>query len=214
MNTLAWVLMGVAAVLAVCDWVAVGTGNRRAEFVFKPATMVPLVVTAAVVDPARSSEQWWFVAALVLSLAGDVFLMLPNEEKWFVPGLASFLVGHLAYIGGMWSSPLDATGLVVGTIVVAVLTLGGAPYVIRGAMRTDRRLGLPVLAYNLVIGVMVVSAIGSQVALAIVGAVLFLLSDFTIGWSRFVKDFPGARLVIITTYHAAQALLVLSLTAS
>lgn len=214
MTTLAWVLMAFAAVLAVCDWVAVGTGNRRAEYVFKPATMVPLIITAAVLDPARPSEQWWFVAALVLSLAGDVFLMLPDEEKWFVPGLASFLVGHLAYIGGMWSSPLDGTGLVVGAIILAAVTLVGAPYVIRGAMRTDRRLGVPVLAYNLVIGVMVVSAIGSQVALAIVGAVLFLLSDFTIGWSRFVKDFPGARLVIITTYHLAQALLVLSLAAS
>ncbi len=35
--------------------------------------------------------------ALVASLAGDVFLMLPGGQ-WFIPGLASFLVAHLFYI--------------------------------------------------------------------------------------------------------------------
>ncbi len=37
-------------------------------------------------------------------------------------------------------------------------------------------------------------------------------SDFTIGWSKFVADFPHSRMVIITTYDLAQLLLVLSLT--
>ena len=46
---------------------------------------------------------------------------------------------------------------------------------------------------------------------AFVGASLFYLSDATIGWSRFVKDFRSSGLVIITTYHAAQLLLVTSL---
>ena len=41
----------------------------------------------------------WFVAALVLSLAGDVFLMLPKDL--FVFGLGAFLLGHLAYIVGL-----------------------------------------------------------------------------------------------------------------
>ena len=53
-----------------------------------------------------------------------------------------------------------------------------------------------------------------MVPAAIVGALLFYLSDFSIGWSRFVRDFRAHRLVIITTYHAAQVLLVVSLVAS
>jgi uncharacterized membrane protein YhhN len=49
------------------------------------------------------------------------------------------------------------------------------------------------------------------VAAAFAGAILFYLSDLTIGWSRFVRDFRGSRLVVITTYHLAQILLVASL---
>jgi len=45
----------------------------------------------------------------------------------------------------------------------------------------------------------------------IVGALLFFLSDFCIGWSRFVSDFKGSGLAIIVTYHLAQILLVASL---
>ena len=211
MTAAAGVLVALGVVIAVVDWVAVGTGNRRLEYVAKPATMVPLIAAAAVLDPVRPEERWWFVAALVLSLVGDVFLMLEDQERWFVPGLASFLLGHIAYIVGMLSAPTSGTALVVGAIVVALAAAAGGPIVVRAAARRDRRLLLPVTAYVTVISVMVVSAVGSTVLLAVVGAALFYASDFSIGWSRFVKDFPGARLVIITTYHAAQVLLVLSL---
>ncbi len=211
MNAAAWVLVALGVVIAVVDWVAVGTANKRLEYVAKPATMVPLILAAAVVDPVRPDEQWWFVAALVLSMVGDVFLMLEDQEKWFVPGLASFLVAHIAYIVGMLSGPTSGTAIIVGAVIVAIAAAAGAPFVVKGAARIDRRLPIPVTAYVSVISLMVVSAIGSTVALAVVGALLFYVSDFAIGWSRFVKDFAGSRLVIITTYHAAQVLLVLSL---
>ncbi|MCD6285147.1 MAG: hypothetical protein J7M39_04450, partial [Anaerolineae bacterium] len=61
----------------------------------------------------------WFVVALVFSLAGDIFLMLP-DEKWFVPGLLAFLVGHLCYIVGFnptWP-PVGAVALVAVVAVV------------------------------------------------------------------------------------------------
>jgi uncharacterized membrane protein YhhN len=210
---LAWVLVALGAAIAVVDWVAVATHNRALEYVAKPATMVPLIAAAAVIDPVRPAEHWWFVAALVFSLIGDVFLMLEDQDRWFVPGLAAFLVGHVGYIVGMLSAPTSGSALWVGVIVVVVAGAVGGPVVVRGSARTDRRLPIPVTAYVTVISVMVASAIGSTVTVAIIGALLFYASDFTIGWSRFVKDFPGSRMVIITTYHAAQILLVLSLAA-
>ena len=51
----------------------------------------------------------WFVAALVLSLVGDVFLMLPQDL--FVFGLGSFLLGHIAYIVGMHVDGVDGRSL-------------------------------------------------------------------------------------------------------
>ena len=107
-------LLAVAALFAVLDWVAVGTGNRAMEYVFKPATMVPLIIAAATLDGPSSAMQVWFTVALVLSLAGDVFLMLPDEETWFVPGLGSFLLGHVAYVIGLLIGGINGLALVAG----------------------------------------------------------------------------------------------------
>ena len=57
-------------------------------------------------------------------MAGDIFLMLPNDR--FVAGLASFLVGHLAYVvafthGG--GSAL-ATAAAAAAVVVIVFLVG------------------------------------------------------------------------------------------
>jgi uncharacterized membrane protein YhhN len=212
MTDLAWWLIGATVVLAACDWVAVGIGNRSMELVFKPATMLPLIAAAVVLEPYSSSNRAWFVVGLVCSLAGDVCLMLDDrDERLFVAGLASFLVGHLAYIAGLAAAGVEGGPLAVGAAVVLVLIVAVAPRIVRGARRTDPALGLPVLVYIMAISVMVAFAIGSTVPVAILGAGLFYVSDFTIGWSRFITAFPGHRLVIITTYHAAQIFLVLSL---
>ena len=71
------------------------------------------------------------VLALVLSLAGDVFLML---HGLFIPGLVSFLGAHLAYIalfrqGVPWFARRGAlvATLAVGTAMYAFLWAGGLP---------------------------------------------------------------------------------------
>jgi uncharacterized membrane protein YhhN len=45
----------------------------------------------------------------------------------------------------------------------------------------------------------------------VAGAVLFFASDGMIGWSRFVSDFPGSRVLIMVSYHVGQIGLVLGL---
>ncbi|MEZ5321848.1 MAG: lysoplasmalogenase [Microthrixaceae bacterium] len=206
-----WVLFAVAAVLALTDWWAVAGEHRPVELFAKPATMLPLIVSAAAMPTSETVLRGWFVVGLVCSLVGDVFLMSQPPERWFVPGLAAFLVGHLAYIVGLLAGGVDRVAVVIGAVMVvaAVFVLG--PKVLAGARREDPRLVSPVAAYIGVISVMVVCAIGSTVWLAILGAVLFYLSDLCIGWSSFVGPFRHSRLVIITTYHLAQALLVASI---
>ena len=78
---------------------------------------------------------------------------------------------------------ITASVMVFGALIVLVLVVVVAPRLVGAAKRTDPALGLPVLAYTLAISVMVAFAVGSTVALAIIGASLFYLSDFTIGWS-------------------------------
>ena len=68
----------------------------------------------------------------------------------------------------------------------------------------DRALRVPVAVYSLAIASMVASAIASASTVAIVGAVLFLVSDMLIAWNRFVDSRPWAPLAIIVTYHLGQ----------
>jgi uncharacterized membrane protein YhhN len=206
-TTAAWGLLAVAVVFAVADWVAVAAGNKRLEYVAKPAVMVALVGVALALDPASEAQRAWFVGALALSMAGDVFLMLPRDR--FVPGLAAFLLAHVAYIAGFAAAGFQPAALGAGVAIAAGagVLLGRRVLAAAGALR------MPVAAYMVVLGGMLAAAYGSGRPVAAVGATLFFASDTLIGWRRFVTARPWMDLVIIVTYHAGQALLVLSLIA-
>ena len=197
----------MAAVFAVADWVAVWRSSKSVEYLAKPLALVALIGVALTIVPEDESMRTWFVVALVLSLAGDVFLMLPRNL--FVAGLASFLLGHLAYVAGFglgeawpWILAVAVVGAAVGTPIVRALRRDGH----------TELLG-PVLAYMAVISVMVACAAGSGDLLAFAGAALFMLSDSLIAWNRFVRPLAWAPVTIMVTYHLAQAALVLSLLA-
>lgn len=207
------VLLLAAFAVALVDWYAVATGRRVLEYVAKPATMLPLIAAAVALDPVDDTMRTWFVIGLVLSLAGDIFLMLPSKEM-FVPGLGSFLLAHVAYIVGFVFGGVSGVAMAIALVPLGVAVGVVAPIVVSNARRHDPRLAVPVAAYVAVISTMVVVAAGSVTLAAIVGALLFYLSDLTIGWTRFVRDFRGGRIVIMTTYHAAQLLLVVSLLAT
>jgi uncharacterized membrane protein YhhN len=210
MTAAAWVLLAVAAVFAVGDWFAVARQSKPLEYVCKPAATAALVATAAVLDPVHADTRAWFVAALILCLLGDVFLMLPGDH--FVPGLASFLVGQLLFAVGFLLYPGSAVGYVVG---VAIVTVVGGALLHRfvGALRHGGHGALvpPVVAYFLAISTMVVSAIGAGNADAVTGALLFFASDGLIAETRFVGPRPGVPVAIMVTYHLALAALVVSL---
>jgi uncharacterized membrane protein YhhN len=209
-TTGAWVLLAIAAAFAVGDWVAVARRVKPLEYVCKPAATAFLVAVATTLDPVHSDARAWFVAALVLSLAGDIFLVLPRDR--FVPGLASFLLAQLAFAVGFDLHPGSLGEFVIGAAIAAAVAV---PLVIR-FVRALRRSGrddlvAPVLAYVIAIGVMVTSAIASGNAWAVAGALLFLASDALIAETRFVRERPWAPVAIMVTYHLALAGLVVSL---
>ena len=210
MNGLALVFLVLTGAVALVDWVAVQRGNRRLEYLAKPATMVWLIAAALAIDPVDGTARSWFVAALVCSLAGDVFLMLPRDL--FVPGLASFLVGHLAYIVGLRFLGSSAGGFLAAVVLVgiAVPLLGTR---IIGAVRAgdEPEMALPVSAYIVVISGMVLAAGGSGVPLALGAAVCFYASDAMIAWTRFIADWRHGRVAVMVTYHLAQIGLVVAL---
>ncbi|MGO9875490.1 MAG: lysoplasmalogenase [Acidimicrobiia bacterium] len=208
--------LGSAVVFAVGDWVSRAAhtsspARRRLEFVCKPATILALVIAAALLDPATGAgiRQRWFVAALVCSLVGDVLLMLPHEQ--FVGGLAAFLAAHVCYVVGFWTDGPAAAAFVVAAFVVTVAIGSLGRRILPAVRRQDRRLVAPVAAYMVVIGAMVATALAVGNPAAALGAVLFAASDSMIAWDRFVGGFDGAGVWIMVTYHLGQVGLVVSL---
>ena len=217
-----WILIGLASVAALVDWVAVARDDRRVEYAAKPAVLVALTLAAVVLPAAHTDlvdRRWWFVAALVCSLAGDVLLMLPRNL--FVAGLSAFLVGHVLFIVGLLQPPspagsppftFSATGLAVAAAVVVVAAAYPASLIFRSLVRDGHRdLVAPVALYLVAIGTMAVLAANVGVPAALAGAALFVVSDTVLALNRFVRPLPHGDVVVHITYHLAQGLLVLSL---
>ena len=154
------------------------------------------------------------MAALVFSLVGDVFLMLPGN--YFIPGLASFLVAHLFYIalfrqGQSWFPSKRA--------LAAVLAVGATMYGIVWGGLHDPVLKIAVAAYVSVIALMAAQAIGRATVQGKVaegaaarwvalGACVFMLSDSLIAINKFVTPVALSSLWILATYYCAQMLIV------
>lgn len=212
MTGAAFLLFTLALVAAFGDWVAVQQEHKLLEYLCKPLTMLLLVGVALTIDTDTDAGavRMWFVAALLLSLVGDVLLMVPKDL--FVFGLAAFLAGHLAYIVGMHVEGVDGARFLIGIVLVMVVLAVLGTLILRQVRAgPDRKLAGPVVAYMFVISAMVASAIGVGGGAVIIGAGLFYISDALIAWNRFVATTRHAGLSIMVTYHLAQAGLVLSL---
>jgi uncharacterized membrane protein YhhN len=202
-------LLVATAAVTVADWVAVVTSRRRLEYVLKPAVMVGLIAFAVAIQPVSSTERAFFVVALVLGLASDVFLMLPRDM--FLAGLAAALVEHIAYIAGFRARDLSPAWLAVAVAIALVSVAAFLPPIVRALRRSHPRLVWPVIAYVAVFVVMVAGAGGTASLVALAGALLFFYSDAILAWNRFVRPLPYGRIVNMVPYHVGEALLVVSL---
>jgi uncharacterized membrane protein YhhN len=212
MSISAGVLLVLAAVAALVDWWAVATARRRVEMVAKTLTMALLVGVAATAGDPGDDVRLWLVVGALLGLLGDMAL-LGHSEPAFMVGLGAFALGHLAYAAAALSIGFDVGWAIPGIVfMVALLGFRFATRIVPGA----RNAGGPVMAaavsfYAAVITLMVVTAWGSGVWLAGVGAMCFAASDWVLGHQRFVGPLPGGRLSVMIPYHVGQALLIVGL---
>ncbi len=191
-------------------------GARRTGDLSK-AVPIALLCALVVVEPAPIDDayRWLVVAALLLSLAGDVCLLFPQG---FVPGLASFLVAHLLYVAAFAPAGGWDAGAWLLLIPFALGSLGMLRYLWPG-LGGER---LPVTIYvgaialmgwRAAVRAMAPSTPAPSGSLALAGALLFMLSDGLLATNRFARPFRSAEGAVMTTYYAAQTLLALSVRA-
>lgn len=198
----------MAAVSAALHIFAEYRGPRRNVYIFKPLVVAFIIMIALQSQP--SVYQRLILAGLLLSLAGDIFLMLPQDK--FMQGLISFLLAHLFYIAAF---TLDGARRPLFLTALPLLLYGGL--MLRVLFYSLGRMKAPVIIYMLVILLMVWQAANRWVnlnetdrLLAFTGACLFAASDSLLALNRFRRAFKSAQLLILTTYFLAQWLIALS----
>ena len=150
------------------------------------------------------------LAGLACAWLGDAFL-IGTSESWFLFGLVSFLLAHVAYITAFIGTGTDRNwtlGAALPVIVIAMLVLSWlAPHV-------PGSLAWPVRIYTSVISLMVITAFGplgaSASPLIVIGACLFFVSDLSVAAMRFT-DPPFPTYVLgLPLYYMGQLCLALS----
>ena len=206
----------LALISATLDIVAVYNWPPAFEYIFKPLTMVFIILIAALArEPELSVYQGLIVLGLCFSLAGDVFLMLP--WNLFVPGLLSFLVAHLLYAFAF----MYMTGRISSLLYLIPFLLYGGVMMWVLLPEVGGVMKLPVVIYMTAILTMAWQAVNRFTVtrqtgslIAAVGALLFVVSDSVLAINRFAKPFHESSLIVMTTYFAAQWLIAISISAS
>ena len=210
MNQSSYIFLAIAIVLSIADWIAVARSLKPLEYVCKPAATTAFLAMAATLDVTHNAPWSWRIAAFVLCIAGDVFLMLPRNA--FVPGLASFAMAQILFTVSFATGETTTTRVLIGIVtLVPVALLLARRFVTAIKKSGHNELVLPVCVYMVVISAMAVGAIANGSSVAIAGALIFMLSDSLIAETRFVSAKPWHSVGIMVTYHAALAGLALSL---
>jgi uncharacterized membrane protein YhhN len=213
----------VVFAIAVLDWVAVAKGWKKVEYLAKPWTLAALFLIFALVGRFSSLPLVFFGAGILLSLAGDILLMISYNrfsDNWFMIGLAAFLLAHVSYIVGFNLplpniSPVWSVGV---TIVLAISASRVLKRIVTGIHgKGVPRLAAPVVLYGTVITIMLLSAMltffraewaSTSSLLVVVGAFLFYLSDIILAWNKFVTPIKNGRVANMITYHLGQIALI------
>lgn len=147
------------------------------------------------------------IAGLALGTVGDIALSRRGDRA-FLAGLGAFLLGHLCYLLMFWEIG-DGDGTAWRFLAAAaVIGIGAAVfwhlYDAFGPLR------LPVWAYVVVSVTLGVVAIWSPSGWAVLGVILFILSDVFLAFDLFgqVKAKRAIRTAVWFTYWAGQSLIL------
>ena len=211
MSSAKLILTWSAAVSAAVLLLSETFGLRVMIYVFKPLTMVLIIAIALIgMKDHRKFYGYFILLGLLFSLAGDIFLMLPSNL--FIQGLVSFLIAHIFYVLA-FSKGRN----------LRLKNLSWLPFLLFGVLiygfmlPSLGEMTIPVLAYMMVILTMGWRAYERwgqnktrEAKWALIGAVLFIISDSALGINRFRLPFEWSTLVVLATYFPAQWFIALS----
>ncbi len=188
-------------------------GSQTAQSLLKPAAALGFLVIACLSGALDHHYGRIIFFGLIACAVGDIFLLSRKSQKLFLAGMVAFAIGHFAYLTAF--VPFEAEGFSAGTFIrnlLAIFAVVGVGIWIHP--HVPRALRLAVKAYALIILIMVINALDlpqtPPLVLAMIGAVMFAVSDIFVARDRFVSRSPYNALAITPLYFGAQALIALS----
>jgi uncharacterized membrane protein YhhN len=181
--------------------------DERLEWATKPLAALTFIAAAVARGSLSTTYGQILTLGLLLAAIGDV-LLIPATRRTFLYGLASFLLGHLAYGAAFAVRGID--------LVALVLALGALAIVATPILRwlwphVALPMRLPVASYVVVITTMVALAVATHVRSPdpriVVGAIAFYLSDLAVARNRFVSEGFVNRAWGLPLYFGSQLVL-------
>ena len=206
-------VLSLYAVLVAALTAAEVMEKRVAQRVLKPAAALGFIAIALIMGVASTLYGQLILLGLVACAFGDVFLLSRKSQSLFLAGMIAFALGHLAYLTAFVTVPRDELSVMDFVASGLVIFVGFAVYSwLKPHLPKSMR--IPVSVYFFIILIMVLNALrlpmDGPLLLAMIGAVLFAVSDVFVGRDRFVSPSPKNALAITPLYFGAQALIALS----
>ena len=213
-----WTWLVLSGISAVTDWIATWFSKPRLMYAAKPATLFFLIL-ATYENTRWQSEMLFYGIGLIFCLLGDIFLML--RPRFFLPGLAAFLIGQVWYMVALHQTPLPSNALAyAGGFLLTLTTIIPVIFIYKKirAQNGPMYLAFAVILYGLIEGLFLVSAsltlfkvewLPLHARLITLGAALFVVSDIILGIDRFDKPIAHGRTVVHVTYHLGQMIIAI-----
>ncbi|MHA2281734.1 MAG: lysoplasmalogenase [Promethearchaeota archaeon] len=195
--------------------------NTKIIYITKPFLMPLLIlfyIFGVIETTSITRVDWLIIVALIGGMGGDIFLMLKNEDKWFLPGMGSFLINQIFYIISFFLSITDYAAFSLWGLFMIIPSLLILVFTVPRFISKTEDMKIPVLVYMAAILLMHISALlriadsrlqGLPFVLIFIGSLSFIFSDASLAVNKWAGEFKNARLIIITTYILAQFYIVL-----
>jgi len=215
-----YIILVIFFIIATIEGFGEYRDNEKIIYITKPLLM-PLLILFYIfgvfeATAAIARVDWLIVVALIGGCAGDILLMLKDQDKWFLYGMGAFLINQIFYIISFFLSITDYTAFNLWGLFLLGPTLLILVFMVPRFINKTGDMKIPVLIYITAILLMHIAALlrlaefqGLIFILVYVGSISYIFSDATIGLNKWGREVTNARLIIMTTYVMAQFFITL-----
>ena len=186
--------------------------------VFVKTLLMPVLIVLLVINTARYNLlSIGTLLALIASTSGDLFMELNQlNDKFFLPGLGSFLLAHIFYII-TFSYKLKINNIQNKNYTILAILLLTATALVALLWPHLGQMKIPVIIYALIItSVTYIAYLHCQqftgkICAVFWGALIFLISDAALSITLFITQYPLHREANMILYVTGQTLIVLGI---